>query len=300
MGTLLGPRGDCRLPCQCLVGRSAIANVPLASRGASSEHASIRWLNGKWTLRDLGSRNGTTVDNLPLEPRRSIALSVGQTLVFGAPEERWVVTATSEPEPCATFLATGELRWGAGSLLLVPTDDEPEACIYFEAGGWKIEEAGNSRSVQSNELVTTAVGQWRLLLPDWEGLSNTTISGSPLDLDAAELIFKVSSDEEQVQVTLKQSGGSRALPSRACLYTLLTLARVRLSSTAREDERGWLLPQSLAELLKVSPERVHVDFHRIRRLFQDVGLRDAVRVIQRHDDSRRVRIGVGRLRIDRL
>jgi len=301
MATLVGPRDAQELlPCRCLVGRSPAADLRLESRGASSEHAVIRWQNGKWTVRDLASRNGTSLDGVPLAPRISHALSVGQVLVFGVAEERWLVSDTNGPQPCAVALDASERRWGTGSLLLLPTDEDPEASVYLDTAGWRLEQAGVAQTLQSGALVTTSQRSWRLLLPETAGSSSTTTVGGSQFLDTTELVFKVSADEERVELTLRQGNVLRTLPSRASLYTLLTLARVRLSGAEEEDGRGWLTPQALAGLLKVSPERVHVDFHRIRRLFQDAGLLDGVHIIQRDEDSRRVRIGVKRLRIDKL
>src|SRR3954452_1698091 len=49
-----------------LVGRDAGADVPLADGSVSRTHAAVlRWENG-WTLLDLGSRDGTTLDGRPV------------------------------------------------------------------------------------------------------------------------------------------------------------------------------------------------------------------------------------------
>jgi hypothetical protein len=49
-----------------LVGRDAGADVPLADPSVSRTHAAVlRWESG-WTLLDLGSRDGTTIDGRPV------------------------------------------------------------------------------------------------------------------------------------------------------------------------------------------------------------------------------------------
>jgi DNA-binding SARP family transcriptional activator len=49
-----------------LVGRDAGADVPLADASVSRTHAAVlRWESG-WTLLDLGSRDGTTIDGRPV------------------------------------------------------------------------------------------------------------------------------------------------------------------------------------------------------------------------------------------
>ena len=46
------------------LGRSADADIPLGDRLVSRLHASVRLEPSGWTLRDLGSRNGTRLDGV--------------------------------------------------------------------------------------------------------------------------------------------------------------------------------------------------------------------------------------------
>lgn len=53
-----------------VIGRSAEADVMLDSPGASRRHALVeRDANGRWWIRDLGSRNGTLVNGVPVQVR---------------------------------------------------------------------------------------------------------------------------------------------------------------------------------------------------------------------------------------
>jgi hypothetical protein len=45
-----------------LVGRDEAADVRLPVSAVSRRHAELQWERGRWSLRDLGSRNGTLVD----------------------------------------------------------------------------------------------------------------------------------------------------------------------------------------------------------------------------------------------
>jgi pSer/pThr/pTyr-binding forkhead associated (FHA) protein len=81
-----------------LVGRDAGADVPLGDASVSRTHAAVlRWENG-WTLLDLGSRDGTTLngravtDGTPLRPGDvvrcgDVVLLVADSRAGGVPED---------------------------------------------------------------------------------------------------------------------------------------------------------------------------------------------------------------------
>src|SRR5689334_7626172 len=104
MAILQNTRGEYKVPCRCLVGRSSLADIPVTSRRASAEHASLAWHAGRWTLRDLGSSNGTVVNGRPLLTRDRAMLSAGSSLCFGGDDEVWLLTDASPPDPCAVLL----------------------------------------------------------------------------------------------------------------------------------------------------------------------------------------------------
>ena len=49
-----------------IIGRASTNSVTIRSNQASRRHAEIRWDDGQWWLRDLGSRNGTRVGSVAL------------------------------------------------------------------------------------------------------------------------------------------------------------------------------------------------------------------------------------------
>ena len=49
-----------------IIGRASTNSVTIRSHQASRRHAEIRWDDGQWWLRDLGSRNGTRVGSVTL------------------------------------------------------------------------------------------------------------------------------------------------------------------------------------------------------------------------------------------
>jgi pSer/pThr/pTyr-binding forkhead associated (FHA) protein len=68
---------------QAVVGRDADCDVPLASRSVSRRHALLEKTENGWTLRDLGSANGTFLGGARVT---EVPLSTGAALRFGEVE----------------------------------------------------------------------------------------------------------------------------------------------------------------------------------------------------------------------
>src|SRR6478735_1142478 len=143
MAILQSAAGDVRVPCRAVVGRSSLADIGLSSRRASSEHAWLGWSAGRWTVRDLGSSNGTTVNGRPLLTRDRATLTAGSTLCFGGDDEAWLLTDASPPEPAAVLLGPQKYSWGQQSLLVLGCldegADEPEASIFLADNRWWVD-----------------------------------------------------------------------------------------------------------------------------------------------------------------
>ena len=79
---LMGPRREQRARFgACLkVGRHPSNDLRLQEPAVSSFHAVIEWVNDGWYLRDLGSRNGTSLNARRLQQR--MALQLGDVLRF--------------------------------------------------------------------------------------------------------------------------------------------------------------------------------------------------------------------------
>ncbi len=63
------------------IGRDAVNGMVLGFGKISRRHAVIEWADGEWWVRDLNSRNGTTVDGEPVARERTI--HEGDVLRFG-------------------------------------------------------------------------------------------------------------------------------------------------------------------------------------------------------------------------
>lgn len=290
--------GDLRVPCRALVGRSSLADVRLVSRRASSEHASLGWSGGRWVLRDLGSSNGTTVNGRPLLTRDRAPLAPGSRLCFGGDEEAWLLQDASPPEPCAVLLGPQRYVWGQQSLLVLGKLDEkrdadegePEASVFFDGDAWRLDDGSSVQSPECGDIVSLKSGHWRLLLPELGRGGDARTAGCELDLSQLEIRFR-SSVGQLVSITIAQGPNQLVLPARAHLQTLWELAKVRAASS----DDGWVSAFDLAARLRCSPEKVNVDIHRLRKLFQESGVHQAGRIIER-DGAKRLRIGIQQIK----
>lgn len=293
MALLQSGTQEVRLVCRCLVGRSAVADFRLRSRRASSEHASIGWYSDRWVLRDLGSSNGTTVDGRPVAVRDRVPLVAGNEITFGG-DQVWTVLDVARPEPCASLLGPQTYTWGTSTLLVLPSAEEPEASVLPDGDQWLLDDGNGLTRPECGDVVRLKSGYWRLFLPEISASRNDLTARHELDLAHAELTFRVS--PERVALRVDQGSHQVQIPSRACLYTLLTLARLRMGAGAdHSDGGGWISSAELAEARACMPEKVNVDIHRVRKLLEDAGVHNTASLIER-DDAKRLRIGVTKLR----
>ena len=64
-----------------LIGRAVDAEIQLASPSVSRRHARIFRHDGAWFVEDLGSRHGTEIGGVSIEPNRPVSLQEGERVV---------------------------------------------------------------------------------------------------------------------------------------------------------------------------------------------------------------------------
>jgi len=281
-----------KVPCRCVIGRSSIADIRLGGQRASSEHAHLGWYNGQWVLRDLGSSNGTTVDGRLLAPKQRCVLERGNRLCFGGDAESWTVVGLDEPDPCAVLMGPQKYVFGKPGLLFLPSPEVLEASIFVQHGRWRLDAGATQRSLESGDIITLPSGYWRLLLTNAADDHLGRTAGYDLDLSQLELVFDVR--PERVALTLRQGSVEVQLPARACVRTLLALAQQRIGDRAQEPEAGWVSSVDLSAARSSSEEKINVDIHRLRKMFEEAHVRGAANIVER-DDFKRLRIGVSRI-----
>lgn len=291
-----------------LVGRSNRASLHLPGSYVSAQHAVFRWSSGRWFLKDLGSRNGTYIDGALISPGQSHPLALGARVMFGRPEETWDLEDASAPRPMLLSLddeLTPPLML-EGEMLPLPSADNPHATLFRGASGeWILELASETLVLKNQEAFALDGQRYRFTCPD--PISDTSTNDWPESTAQVWarmcLSFRVSRDEEYVEMHAELRGQRIDLGSRGHNYLLLTLARQRLNDQAAslpDAECGWMYQDAVASGLRVPPERLNVDIFRIRKQFYSAGLPNPACVVERRPRTKQLRLGLSRVSIAAL
>lgn len=295
---------DRRVPlgARCIVGRGPNAQIRLEDTTVSAEHASVYFDGGAWKVRDLGSRNGTFVNDRQLDVRCAQVLAAGDRLAFGdARRAPWSLESSLPPGPEARA-SRGRVLVGVAGTLWLPDDSEPEACVRRVAGRWLLESAEEARVVVDGEGVVIASQTYHLELPASPG-DGLPAGESTVDAGRASqlcLRFSTSRDQEHVALEAMLNGEVVSLGARAHNFALLCLARRRLAerqSGIHESECGWFYAQELRETLAVDRVTLNLQLWRAVQVTSKLAL-PAGQLIERRLDSQQLRIGVADLDIE--
>lgn len=300
MGALLDASGHIiNLPSRLLVGRGCAAGLRLPDRSVSGEHAVVAWRNASWTVRDLGSLNGTFVNGERLEASLARELVAGDELKFGLDFGVFHLSSAAPAEAFARRLSDGVEVVAASELLGLPSPTRPTLQIMPLGLGWLCSGDAGDYPIGDGEVVNAGGEQWRVFLPG--GDEETRRSGGSMRVRQLGLTFRVSNDEETVLIELRAPRAATLLESRAHNYLLLYLARRRLKdATLAHADQGWVDRATLAERLHLDPEHINVQLFRIRQDFARAGIADAGNLLECRRKPSQVRIGVLDLRIERL
>lgn len=299
MGVLVHDSTDSAFTLQArtVIGRSAVCHVRLSDPRISGEHATISWTGRGWTLRDLGSSNGTFVDGRALDPGVEAPLTAERRLSFGHADAGWRLLDASGPVATALEVAGPGQASAEGDLLCLPTPLDPTVAVFLDAEGhWVAEGPDGPEPVGDQALVRVDGALWRLHLPS--PLLPTLRGGSESGL---QLFFRVSSDEEYVELDAVQDGERIELGAATFNYLLLVLARERLSDGEHaEAERGWVHQEDLSRMLGLHDTTVYTQIHRARHRLAKAGVAHAGSVVERRKRTRQLRIGTGALQVTRI
>ncbi len=288
------------LAARCLVGRAEHCSLTTKHPLTSAEHAVLEWRHERWTLRDLGSSNGTQLNGSLVPSGKRTPLTRGAIIEFGSKSASFRMVDLASPAARAVLTEGGEgTVIEECGLLALPSAEAPEACIYRDdEGSWWVEYDGPARHGVDQELLVVPSGSWRLQLPAAAGITAlpTTrhLDEQPTLLDEAKLVFTVSRDEEHVQLHVVDHERDYDLGTRAHHYMLLTLARARLQDAEDEEddsEQGWQYADELARAIGTDLTQLNLHVFRARQQLAKAGVLNAGKVIERRAGSRQLRLG---------
>lgn len=269
---------------------------------ASAEHAVLAWRGGAWTVRDLNSRNGTTLDGRRLEPGEQAVLREGAALTFGEAKEVFTLLSDGPPSPAARD-EYGAVVEGDGDLLALPSADDPQLIVTFEVpSGWLVVQHGTSSAASEGQLLEVAGRRWTLNLPETlEPTGDMRATGA--SVDTVSLRFRVSADEEYVELDVVARGQLHTLKPKSHHHVLLTLGRERLRDQAtgvNASEQGWVYTNELAKMLGTNTNQLYVSIHRARKELEDLDVSDAASIVERRALTRQVRLGFSNVVVEGL
>lgn len=276
------------------------------ARAVSGEHAVISWTGERWELRDLGSRNGTWLDDKKLATGQRATLRAGARVAFGDPDVRWALTSANAPS-AAAVTDTAVLE-GTGGFLALPSLDDPVVILESDGErGWQMIRDGEAAPVRDGGSVVIQGTTFRLSIPPSSAPMPMTAEISELQsiVDASSdlgLDIAVSADEEYIEVTVRLGKTTHPIPPRVHHELLLALARQRLSDRSEgvvEGERGWLYTSDLRRMLGVSANQFYVMSHRCKRELEKLGV-DGALILEKRTTSHQVRMGLSDLTVRSL
>lgn len=277
-----------------LIGRSRTTHTRLADASASAEHAVISWTGDHWTVRDLGSRNGTTLNGERLKVGLSAPLRAGAALTFGAPELSYTLLTASAPAPsarCGSLLVEGE-----DDMLALPSFDDPRVIVEFDTKlGWVTLRDGVQARSGDGEVVEVDGRTWVISIPEaLAATADLTRPAAPAGVAGVAFCFRVSADEEYLEIEVMAGGQSHRLKPRAHHDVLLALARERARDAAAgvaPAEQGWLYTSDLAKMLNYTPNQIYLRLHRARKDLEELNLSGPSSVMERRATTHQVRFG---------
>ena len=112
----------------CIIGRSAGASLRLDHQSISRQHASLTFLNGRWTITDLGSRHGTTLNGVSLEARVSMPLRSGDRIGLNP----WSLRFDMGRNEGATIVHSSAMDSGGTVIVMAPSKEKSQAQIQLD------------------------------------------------------------------------------------------------------------------------------------------------------------------------
>jgi FHA domain len=283
------------------IGRAPRSEIKLSHASVSSLHATLRFREGAWAIKDLASTNGTFVDGERVRAQTWHPLKKGSKIVFGE-DEAFTLTDASPPCPILEREGGPPLLVSEGSIAL-PNEEDPRATLYLGSDGlWRVEMSDTAHLVENGQSFKVGDITYRFDTAHLKATTPTSRISLPLALSSMSLRLNVSQDEEHVTAMLASEQQTFDLGARAHHALLLALARARLEDAAQNlpaSSCGFVYQDDLAKALGLTPEHVNVDVFRVRKQVSALGLEGGAEIIERKPRSGQLRIGLGKITVQK-
>ncbi|HWU91579.1 MAG TPA: FHA domain-containing protein, partial [Kofleriaceae bacterium] len=209
-----------------VVGRSRTCQLPIDLASVSALHAELTWDGQAWSLRDLGSRNGTFVAGQRIPAGQQVKLEPGAEVGFGAPERLYRFVDGSAPRLIA--FGPDEVLVAEDDVLCIPSPGACEAMIFRDVDGrWVVESPEATRAIGEVEWVVVGGRPFHVHVPSGVLATREAEALREAALDDGIFELAVSRDGEHVDLRLRHGDRVQPIESRAHAFLLLALARAR-------------------------------------------------------------------------
>ncbi|MDD9940917.1 MAG: FHA domain-containing protein [Myxococcales bacterium] len=276
------------------VGRGVHNLLRTDHPASSGAHAILQWGPDGWTVRDLGSRNGTLVNGELVSARQARPCGLGDVLIFGNAAESWQVVQADKVRAVVRRLAPEATIEVRGDSVTLPADGASRV-LQRESGAWILKESRGSTSVVPGVPFWVAGAIWTL----WDcSERDRTLSEDPREGDRACLTLSLARDEESAALRVECTNGAFDVDYRAhsCVLAPLVVARLKdQRAGVSPADAGWVHWSFVAEWLRCSQGDVNTWVYRTRRALARAGYPDAPRIVERRQTSGLLRVGARRL-----
>ena len=150
------------------LGRGDDVELQVPDKGVSRRHAEVFRLGELHFVRDLGSRNGTFLDDARVAGGEASPLASGSRLRFGRESPAWDVASVDAPALMAVQIETGASRTAEGGYLVLPDGETAEYCIYQDPqDAWICEHRGDPRLSRHRAPVELSCRACRARSGEW-------------------------------------------------------------------------------------------------------------------------------------
>ncbi|WP_028582083.1 FHA domain-containing protein [Desulfogranum japonicum] len=287
------------------IGRDPRCNSVLSCGNVSRFHARISWSGNHWTIKDLGSKNGTFINGRKQQPGEMHQIYAGDKIIFGDRQQEYLLVQDLEPMSC--LITSGddgaETLIPLVNLLPLPSEKSPLCTIFstIENRFTMEDESGAVTILEHGMIFRTGKTLFEVVfakggneIKPTSQLESNLMEPIPIHLDIA-----VAPDEESAEVTLQIGNTSHTLQPKVHLYLLAHLARIRASQTVEkfdsqkhilEDGNGWVDCNVICDDLLINREHLAQQVFRVRQDFKKCDPVVAERIIDRRLRGK-VRIG---------